>query len=559
MAGKPPQLLSDEQLLNEASNNLLNLLANPDLMKDIRINFLSLSLLLRQDLAKKLLEIIKANNESVSSFLVTKKGMRLPPTAANWLKDFIQFAGVKADKHRKEEYLKALETEAKFPGDTQIILKNLFEGYVLLEEVAIRPESLETVVIKDKTGRLKVWQAGELTDFSPALPLSQERITAPPPLPPFPVKEEKPVFAPPLAEEKEPRPISFAPEVSEEQEGPETGEGVKKEPASFSYQPEDEEEIRNHEKILSSYELPQTYDEDEVIKKIIADNNLTFTDEILEKRFYSIAQSRLKEIRNEIEVADLLTRSSKIGGLEYSADLAQKIIEDLNQAIPGLQKVKPAAPAAPTIPIPTPKEALMKTLAEKKIIKPAEEEQEMKEEIKEEKPFVSPRMPQAPIPTQKQVLFEKAIRRLREEEDFRKIREAEVISPLKIQRPPGLSEKPRLEDIKGKAKILGPVEELRALSLNDFRRLGTEKLSAVRKIYDKINLLKEDTFARFAAGIKAWRESEVYQLYLEMGLMSLEKSKNIREIIEERANNGQPYLTEKEFNDIVDLNKRIRF
>ena len=57
-------------------------------------------------------------------------------------------------------------------------------------------------------------------------------------------------------------------------------------------------------------------------------------------------------------------------------------------------------------------------------------------------------------------------------------------------------------------KLTGPVEELRAITLVDFRRLSRDPSEAAMKIKDKIDLLTGESFEKRSAGIAAWTASE---------------------------------------------------
>ena len=75
----------------------------------------------------------------------------------------------------------------------------------------------------------------------------------------------------------------------------------------------------------------------------------------------------------------------------------------------------------------------------------------------------------------------------------------------------------------------------------------------------KIALLEKDSVTKKAQGIEAWRNSEVYRLYLDLGEESLKLAKNISAIIQDRLNNNQDTLSAEEFAAISDLNKNLRF
>jgi hypothetical protein len=124
---------------------------------------------------------------------------------------------------------------------------------------------------------------------------------------------------------------------------------------------------------------------------------------------------------------------------------------------------------------------------------------------------------------------------------------------------PAQPERPTVADIRGRSRLVGPVEELRGLTMVDFRRLGADPVASVRRVYEKIQQLGRESFTRRAEGIKAWRESEPHRLYLATGQDSLLSSKSVREVLSARQQAGQPSLTEQEFVLIADLNRKLRF
>jgi hypothetical protein len=103
------------------------------------------------------------------------------------------------------------------------------------------------------------------------------------------------------------------------------------------------------------------------------------------------------------------------------------------------------------------------------------------------------------------------------------------------------------------------VEELRQMTLTDYRRLAEDAISCIRKVYEKIQRLGNESFSQKAEGIKAWRDSEVYQLYVAMGQESLLGGKPVAVVIATRQQAGKPVLTGQEFSFVADLNKKLRF
>ena len=123
---------------------------------------------------------------------------------------------------------------------------------------------------------------------------------------------------------------------------------------------------------------------------------------------------------------------------------------------------------------------------------------------------------------------------------------------------PGRRGKIKMEDVKTRPKIMGPIDELRYMRLIDFRRLDDDPFKAAEKIKEKISLL-DDEYSKRAAGIKAWRLSPVNRLYLKMGAAGISHKKPIDAIMEERKSAGKDYLNNREFEAIIKLNKELRF
>jgi hypothetical protein len=107
-------------------------------------------------------------------------------------------------------------------------------------------------------------------------------------------------------------------------------------------------------------------------------------------------------------------------------------------------------------------------------------------------------------------------------------------------------------------KLVGPVDELRTISLRDFRHLSKDPSEATLKIKDKIDLLENQSFGHKTDGIVAWRESPVNKLYLEILRRSLE-GKPVPDVIGEMEGGGEDYLSKAEFDAIMALNRNLRF
>lgn len=134
-----------------------------------------------------------------------------------------------------------------------------------------------------------------------------------------------------------------------------------------------------------------------------------------------------------------------------------------------------------------------------------------------------------------------------------------VVPPV-VRRPiPQKNTRPRLDDVKYVPKLIGPVEELREMTLVDFRRLNSDPSVAAAKVKEKINLLEKESVTKKIAGIRAWQESEVSRLYLEISRESLTKGVPVNQVISLRASAGKPTLTADEYQAVMELNRALRY
>jgi hypothetical protein len=118
-------------------------------------------------------------------------------------------------------------------------------------------------------------------------------------------------------------------------------------------------------------------------------------------------------------------------------------------------------------------------------------------------------------------------------------------------------ERPQVNDIRQPAKVMGPVEELADIDLDEFRRQGTNPTEAADRILEKIDLLEHDSWTMKIEAIKAWRRSSANQLYIQIGRESMDTNQSVAEVIRKRMQNNQSYLLLDEFLAINSLNSRL--
>lgn len=269
--------------------------------------------------------------------------------------------------------------------------------------------------------------------------------------------------------------------------------------ASFSFD-EDDKEINGFRRNIPTSPLTQL-NFDRIVDEVVKKSHLRLKDESLKKRFTNIVLLRLKDVRDKLETRSMLMRPESLGGLGLKIGKAD--------AVSGLIEKK------------------LQSLTEKiQVLVEESDEKEMLEKTKVRSP-VEPKKPT--------LIFKET------------------------KSEPPVRKEPDEERLKFKTKLVGPIEELENLNLTDFRRLAKNPREACDKIFDKIRLLKEESFIHEVKAIKAWQKSPLNQLYLEEGEQSLQEGINLETVIAKRKEAGQSYLSIDEFKAIMDFNKKLRY
>jgi len=309
----------------------------------------------------------------------------------------------------------------------------------------------------------------------------------------------------------------------------------------------------------------QSISPSQAVSDILKSLKLVFPDEVLKKRFKNIIISAIRNVRSLTEIAIILKRSQKIGGMGFEQEAVDKVINALREKTTQSQvsidrEKKFIGVEKSNALIKAPSNKLLDIEGKiRKLTKPKINIKKIKniEKIKE----IPKKTEQVSIEKEKITEdIEKAIKKFQPKR-ITEIPKAKVTPPTQSPVLPKIlkgSNKIMVESITNQPKIYGPSDELRSISLIDWRRWGTSQ-EAILKIQEKINLLAEDSLVKKAKGIKSWKESEINKLYLEIGEESINKGKSIEETISGRQKEGRKTLTEEEFNAVVELNRKLRF
>lgn len=317
------------------------------------------------------------------------------------------------------------------------------------------------------------------------------------------------------------------------------------------YSDEDAAEIEQQASRLRTIStLSPNQDMDARARQLLTEQNLAFSDELLDRRSVSIVKARLKGVRTTEETAEMLSRDAKIGGIGLDRELAAALAAAAERVAGTLKdrgmvrepEVLPPPPIPPVPMVAQQKPAAMPPLRRDVPVSTTPTTMpNMTEAPRASRPIVRPAdIPTlAPLPTPPPAVTVKP-----------------TTSPV-IQRPRG-TDRPTMADVVRPTVALGPAEEMRSMTLIEFRRLGQGATDAAKKILDTFAHLQRESFSVWADAVAGWRQSAVYQLYVDMGRESLEKGVPITQIIAERSKSGQPYVSEHEFGALSDLNRQLQ-
>lgn len=283
-------------------------------------------------------------------------------------------------------------------------------------------------------------------------------------------------------------------------------------------------------------------------EKIAKYGKITFTDENLKNKFSNIVSARLRDVRDEMETLEILTRDKGVGGLGLSTETAKKIsslieteFQLLSEARKSreLQKYKEWEKSSET----------EKAQKEEKI--KIDEQRKLDEKFRK---IVNV----SPKARQKFYSQNSGEQVVKAEDKLQESSTTELVAPNFSQKKMGASGKPLVEDISFTPKLLGPIEEIRKMTLADFRRFGKNPETAAEKIKDKIDLLEDESHLKKIEGIRAWRESEPSRIYFEIMRQCFNDGKSIDEIIATRNAGKIPSLTPDEFKAVMKLSEMTR-
>jgi RNAse (barnase) inhibitor barstar len=322
--------------------------------------------------------------------------------------------------------------------------------------------------------------------------------------------------------------------------------------------------------------------------------NFSFNDPIVKKRYDDAILSWLRDVRKDADLKEVLTRSTKIGGVGMDENTYNKLavllvqkkqqIAQENINMPQIvnayeskqggnsdvieseidveSKVKrPTLQTSDTQDIHinqllqergigfgelASKEKIKRELGDTERV--PEVSGDFAKEIIEEEEFLQSK------PEIAQKFTKPAAQLLQREEIRQPAPKVEIKQP--IIRRTDTQNRPKMEDVRmeSSTKLYGPIEELGALSIMDFRRLSKDPAEAALKIIGKLDLLEDESLIKRMQGVKALKSSPLYKTYAEIMNQAMASGKSIETTVNEKN-----IITLPEFKAIMGLNQNLKY
>jgi hypothetical protein len=351
--------------------------------------------------------------------------------------------------------------------------------------------------------------------------------------------------------------------------------------ADFIFHPDDKEQLEEVAKNMPK-DTSHKYSIEKIVNRLIEKQGLKF-DKANKDFFTNVIFDFFRNRKKIISVRDLLSNQVFIGKNKLSEDIVDSVlsvIKGIKNKISTVGGLVVRMEDMPPQPMP-PKTKPEFKLPEEKPVKA----KPVPEPVKVPKPPKKPEfeLPSAPVVKAKIKVPKPAPTPKLDEETKPievKLSKTDTTALPKVIRPGAQVAKQQITDVVkpqppkeetvdkkiASKKILtsdkslsGPIEELKAMTLSNFRYLGDSAQERIEKILEKIKFLEKDGYTKKALGIDAWRQSKVYQMYLDLGADSMVQNKEVANLIDEHEKGGKETLSVAEFSGISDLNKQLRF
>lgn len=115
----------------------------------------------------------------------------------------------------------------------------------------------------------------------------------------------------------------------------------------------------------------------------------------------------------------------------------------------------------------------------------------------------------------------------------------------------------KMDDIQFTPRVFTPIDELRYMTLKNFRNLSANPSEATALIKKKLDSLAKDDFSWKLEGISAWKQSPVNKMYVDIYHRALSQGKQIPQIITDSLASDPQAMSAPEFEAIFAFNQEV--
>lgn len=308
------------------------------------------------------------------------------------------------------------------------------------------------------------------------------------------------------------------------------------------------------------------------VATVISRTRIDLKDPLISGKFKQVIKTYLRGSRDKVSTIEALTKASELGGVALSRDAADKAIGAADLELSNLKKV--SLPTRSKISIPEDKQPIIKEEASpfkkinrdvdynlEKAIKSGEiKVEEAAKPIEKLEPVIDVEHELAPpVPAVRKIVKEA---REGKPVDRQALKQAVADTPAPkviVNYKTSASGKIRMDDIHFTPQVLSPVDELRYMSIKNFRRLDSDPVKATDKIKEKLEFLGREDYAKKIEGIVAWQDSPLNKLYLSLCRQALEQGRPIIDVLKIELQKNPESLRPDELSAIISLNRAVKF
>lgn len=311
--------------------------------------------------------------------------------------------------------------------------------------------------------------------------------------------------------------------------------------------------------ITAPNKSPKTIQEmvDEVCKK----PSLKFNDKVMMDRCKKVVETRIRNVRTAEQTRKHIEQPIKQGGLGVSGRALSEMLEAIEQYVSNYEQTLSSRSEVEKAEHIAQK---LSTLDKKQVLDKKQQQVLSKRyaSITGQVPLehVEPVSPSG-ARVSAGISHEESVRQQENRIDKDRVRNAiEKANKQKaVNSVKPILAKPQVQDIKSKKRLSGPIEELRYMTLSDFRRLSKNPNQAITKVMDIVELVHDQGYHKKVEAIKAWKASPINQIYIALTQKSILESVPLEELRLSQEASKTEMLTKEELDSIIKLNTELRF